>query len=188
MKKLMIALAAVAFGLSAQAVMVNWDTYTIYAPGASGTGWSDLGNDVLTDVGTTAYTVSIILASDAALSSVVAKGSTTEITSDSNASGTTGDLFSKGGTYYGQLVVADATKSLTSEIFKFTIDAGYLDDTYYIGIADGASGITPISDSISFDGDNGAFQAGGWQSVPEPTSGLLLLLGVAGLALKRKRA
>ena len=27
-----------------------------------------------------------------------------------------------------------------------------------------------------------------WQSVPEPTSGLLLLLGVAGLALKRKRA
>ena len=30
--------------------------------------------------------------------------------------------------------------------------------------------------------------AGNWQSVPEPTSGLLVLLGVAGLALKRKRA
>ena len=28
----------------------------------------------------------------------------------------------------------------------------------------------------------------GWTAVPEPTSGLLLLLGVAGLALKRKRA
>ena len=27
-----------------------------------------------------------------------------------------------------------------------------------------------------------------WTAVPEPTSGLLLLLGVAGLALKRKRA
>ena len=27
-----------------------------------------------------------------------------------------------------------------------------------------------------------------WKAVPEPTSGLLLLLGVAGLALKRKRA
>ena len=29
---------------------------------------------------------------------------------------------------------------------------------------------------------------GAWQAVPEPTSGLLLLLGVAGLALRRKRA
>ena len=27
-----------------------------------------------------------------------------------------------------------------------------------------------------------------WTAAPEPTSGLLLLLGVAGLALKRKRA
>jgi hypothetical protein len=27
-----------------------------------------------------------------------------------------------------------------------------------------------------------------FQSVPEPTSGLLMLLGIAGLALKRKRA
>jgi len=29
---------------------------------------------------------------------------------------------------------------------------------------------------------------GGWQSVPEPTSGLLLLLGLAGLALRRRVA
>ena len=30
--------------------------------------------------------------------------------------------------------------------------------------------------------------ANGWSAVPEPTSGLLLLLGVAGLALRRTRA
>ena len=39
--------------------------------------------------------------------------------------------------------------------------------------------------------DGATFGAQGWylaESVPEPTSGLLLLLGVAGLALRRKRA
>ena len=33
-----------------------------------------------------------------------------------------------------------------------------------------------------------AYAGAGWYTVPEPTSGLMLLLGVAGLALKRKRA
>ena len=35
---------------------------------------------------------------------------------------------------------------------------------------------------------NLANNSGSWQSIPEPTSGLLLLLGVAGLALRRRRA
>ena len=32
------------------------------------------------------------------------------------------------------------------------------------------------------------FSSASWQSIPEPTSGLLLLIGVAGLALRRRRA
>jgi len=36
--------------------------------------------------------------------------------------------------------------------------------------------------------DQSSFQGAGWYAAPEPTSGLLLLVGLAGLALKRKRA
>ena len=48
-----------------------------------------------------------------------------------------------------------------------------------------------ISDNIAEFIDVNAIEAGDWtkySSVPEPTSGLLLLLGVAGLALRRRRA
>lgn len=34
---------------------------------------------------------------------------------------------------------------------------------------------------------SGGYQGAGWYAVPEPTSGLLLLLGMAGLALRRKQ-
>ena len=36
-------------------------------------------------------------------------------------------------------------------------------------------------------GNTSGTAVGGWQTVPEPTSGLLMLLGMAGLALRRKR-
>jgi len=45
-----------------------------------------------------------------------------------------------------------------------------------------------MDNTFLFDDYNNSSPNTGWVAVPEPTSGLLLLLGVAGLALKRKRA
>ena len=44
-------------------------------------------------------------------------------------------------------------------------------------------GMTRFGDQTSY-----TQGAGKWSAVPEPTSGLLMLLGMAGLALRRKRA
>lgn len=58
----------------------------------------------------------------------------------------------------------------------------------------GTSGTTydaDLSDNVAMFVNSNAIEASDWttySSVPEPTSGLLLLLGMAGLALKRKRA
>ena len=64
---------------------------------------------------------------------------------------------------------------------------------YSIYTLDEVSGTTPTSQTTlrTIDWDTGYLTSGGYTvtgAVPEPTSGLLLLLGMAGLALKRKRA
>ena len=72
---------------------------------------------------------------------------------------------------------------------------GVLGDGGYYGVAEGAvAGIvdTPPTDASGISFDNLGY--GGYMAtdtltvpIPEPTSGLMLLLGVAGLALRRKQ-
>ena len=80
--------------------------------------------------------------------------------------------------YYAQLVLTDSQgNTLTSEKASFTTNTSA---TYKPNLTTG-SGFDVATSKIST-------AASGWVAAPEPTSGLLLLLGVAGLALKRKRA
>ena len=71
-------------------------------------------------------------------------------------------------------------------------DAGDKASYYYVGEitgTDGASSPKSLLLNPSWNADGGFLTSGGYTvNVPEPTSGFLLLLGMAGLALKRKRA
>ena len=84
---------------------------------------------------------------------------------------------SAGDTANGYIVLFDTSDASTASYFAYTT-------TKSATVA--ASG-APIT--LAY-GTFAAGTQGGWQStaVPEPTSGLLLLLGIAGLALKRKHA
>ena len=80
------------------------------------------------------------------------------------------DKFVVGNDYDFYITYQDGGKTFTSA----TVSKGALESqTQPIGFGNMASQTQTASN---------------WAAVPEPTSGLLLLLGMAGLALKRKRA
>ena len=76
-------------------------------------------------------------------------------------------------------------------------DAIYISDTMAanyqaVGEGDVKFGQQNAYSSVGFNDASKGFSSAGWYSsaaaVPEPTSGLLMLLGMAGLALRRRRA
>ena len=89
---------------------------------------------------------------------------------------------------------AFANNETVSSYMVLFNNASAADATYYAYTATGSTTISSggADDSINFGTfANATSTTGGWQStavVPEPTSGLLMLGGLAGLALRRRRA
>ena len=179
MKKLMIAACAVALAAAAQASAFNWKTSAtgaLYNENATdkytGTAYLFSTGDSTQQAILTAWAAGTLSTSGALDSQAVTAGKVT--------AGTAFNWGNAGDNLNAFVVVDDGSKIFISDIVT-------------------AAGDASSTKSLSFNLKTGStakalesetFAGQGWyaQAVPEPTSGLLLLLGVAGLALKRKRA
>mgnify|MGYP002626218330 CR=1 FL=1 len=190
MKKLMFGLFAVAFAASLQAANFRW--YNSAAIAAAG--------DSNTDV--TSGTVYLFAGSNQSdIFAAIVGGSDW-------TSGAVGSAVINGETSFGSTTVASAsitsgravwtetTTDASRQYFQVLVDGDnfYIADTISVTVkGTGNSNIAfGNNESLAAIRDSAAgYQGGGWYAVyavPEPTSGLLMLLGMAGLALKRKRA
>ena len=189
MKKLIIASIAAAVGLAVNAATVDWKvavsaassapTYTAYLVNA--TAW-----DAATITAATFTDNSIVLDSTTFSTTGSGKGSSKTYTTlaDATTAGTRAvdvTSLSEGGTLNVYYVLLDTSK----------------DPNEYYKIADTLTGRSSTGEealgantSIAMSTLSSATwtAVGGSSPVPEPTSGLLLVLGMAGLALRRKRA
>lgn len=97
-----------------------------------------------------------------------------------------------------RIATTESTYALTGDgsayFVVFSGDKMYISaaqDVAYDSVADAAE-ITFSSMSVSSKkaalNSAGGYSGAGWYAAPEPTSGLLMLMGFAGLALRRRRA
>ena len=192
MKKLIMALSVVAAATALNAATVTWGSGTISLVNGSQAAkgnvtvyvWESLSSDIYDQV--KAGTLNVV--TELKKSGYGALGSTV-LTADSSKRGIADvagvvDATTPNGVYAVMLYVDNTA---TGDI-KYTANYAYSGDV-------GTTGVTVDELSNYVGGQMGtshgwanAWTATGAIPTPEPTSGLLLLLGVAGLALKRKRA
>ena len=182
MKRLLIAFAAVVTAMVVNAAAFQWSTTgTIYGP---------TGASVATTGGFTAYLFDTATVTQSALVTALRDGGS--ITDYSALSSFTTASAAKVSTTGFTLDVTSGT-AVTAYLAIVQDDYVYISGTKAgtaqdVGTTTLNMGSQSTTSGNVFDSSTAYSSAGWYQTVPEPTSGLLLLMGVAGLALRRKRA
>ena len=190
MKKLMILAAVAVMAIGAQAATVSWSLNNAYKPG--GTATTDKLNGALTALIFSADSTGTYSTYTKSQIETAIKGGTfkTDMAASTSATSSAGGVVSNN-SLFGNFATGDSVSA-----FLVIFDGATVAASKNFLIVD------PATPSITIAADMGdnpfgfgnlktlTQNASNWTATaaPEPTSGILLLLGMAGLALKRKRA
>lgn len=179
MKKIMFMLAAAVAVVSAQAASVKWTCTGVKM------------NDVA--VSGVAYFVNAATLSQATLATFTkASDFTSALSGMYSWTPTTAGNYGKTVTN-AELGLSDATTGNSAYLLIFDTTSITDESKYYTTtIKEFATLAGTETASVAWAGQSSRIASVGWTpatgSIPEPTSGLLMLIGLAGLALRRKRA